>query len=295
MRQRPRFALILAVSVLLSGFAGGAQAPKETGYMGTWVWHGQGDAFGGWSGLELDDDGAGFTALSDRGGWTAGRLERGSDGRIVGVTAGPIRSLASAPGARGHDSEGLAIAPDGTAYVSFEGDARVQRYTALDKPGEVLPIPREFRGMQRNASLEALAVDAQGALYTLPERSGALDRPFPVYRFRGGRWDQPFTISRRGDFLAVGADIGPDGRFYLLERQFHGIGGFASRVRSFALTDDALTDERTEMESAAGEHDNLEGIAVWRDGDGAIRLTMIADDNFFLFQRTELVEYRLRP
>ena len=36
-------------------------------------------------------------------------------------------------------------------------------------------------------------------------------------------------------------------------------------------------------------------LAVWRDANGAIRLTMIADDNFFWVQRTEVVEYRVLP
>ena len=30
---------------------------------------------------------------------------------------------------------------------------------------------------------------------------------------------------------------------------------------------------------------------MWRDEAGAIRLTMISDDNFNFFQRTQLVEY----
>ena len=41
------------------------------------------------------------------------------------------------------------------------------------------------------------------------------------------------------------------------------------------------------------QFDNLEGIAVWADGQG-IRITMISDDNFLFVQRTELVEYRVR-
>lgn len=42
-------------------------------------------------------------------------------------------------------------------------------------------------------------------------------------------------------------------------------------------------------------HDNLEGISVWQDPDGRIRLTMISDDNFMVFQRTEIVEYAVDP
>ena len=51
--------------------------------------------------------------------------------------------------------------------------------------------------------------------------------------------------------------------------------------------------ERMKLQSGIGQHDNLEGISVWQDASGAIRLTMIADDNFNFFQKTELVEYRL--
>ena len=37
----------------------------------------------------------------------------------------------------------------------------------------------------------------------------------------------------------------------------------------------------------------LEGISVWRDAQGYIRLTMIPDDNFYFFLGTDIVEYRL--
>jgi hypothetical protein len=43
---------------------------------------------------------------------------------------------------------------------------------------------------------------------------------------------------------------------------------------------------------ATGTHDNLEGLDVWADAEG-LRATMISDDNFRFFQRTEIVDYRL--
>jgi hypothetical protein len=50
------------------------------------------------------------------------------------------------------------------------------------------------------------------------------------------------------------------------------------------------------LETVPRTHDNLEGIAVWRDAEGFIRLTMISDDNGRApFQRTEFVEYRVLP
>lgn len=148
--------------------------------------------------------------------------------------------------------------------------------------------------MQQNSSLEALAIGPDGALYVLPERSGRLTRPFPVYRYAGGAWTQPFEIPRRGEFLMTGADFGPDGRLYLLERHLASIFGFQTRVRSFRVAENRVSDERVELVTSTGTHDNLEGIAVWRDAAGRIRLTMVSDDNFRAFQVTEFVEYRLK-
>ncbi|MBY6003320.1 esterase-like activity of phytase family protein [Salipiger bermudensis] len=290
MRNRTRGAIgaALAAALALAAAASGGEAR----FTASFTWTLDDPAFGGLSGLELSEDGTRFTAISDRAHIVSGTLER-KDGRIVAVRSGPIEELMDEHGqpqriTRG-DSEGLALGPDGRAFVSYEGIARVWAY---DTPSRAMLLSRPdfFRGLQANSSLEALAIDAQGRLYTLPERSGELTRPFPVWRYDNGRWTEPYHIPRRGGFLAVGADIGPDGRFYLLEREFTGI-GFRSRVRRFDMTEDALTEETTLFESHLLRHDNLEGIAVWRDAAGAIRLTMISDDNFNFFQRTELVEY----
>jgi len=147
--------------------------------------------------------------------------------------------------------------------------------------------------MPANAGLEALAIDSAGMLYTLPERSGAPTRPFPLYRFDGVRWSIPWRLPRRGRYLAVGADFGPDGRFYLLERDFNGLLGFSSRVRRFTLGPEGALTEETLLTTRNLRHGNLEGLSVWRDGAGEIRLTMVADDNFSFFQQTEIVEYRI--
>ncbi|MDT8857481.1 esterase-like activity of phytase family protein [Paracoccaceae bacterium Fryx2] len=296
MRRRSRLALIAGMLLALAlDSSAGPLVPA--GLFGSYVWHSSADRFGGFSAIEVMADGSRFVALSDRGAWTEGRLIRDAQGRIASVEAAPMRLLKGreeAPiAAARSDSEGLAIAPDGTAYISFEGVARVLRYASLSGSAENLPTPTGFARFQRNSALEALAIDAQGSLYTLPERSGGDGQPFPVYRFRNGNWDQPFTIPRVGSFLPVAADFGPDGRLYLLERQFRGLMGFASRVRRFTLGPQGIAAEELLLETPAGRHQNLEGLSVWRDAAGALRLTMIADDNFSLFLRTELVEYRV--
>ncbi|NUB44865.1 esterase-like activity of phytase family protein [Fertoebacter nigrum] len=296
MRRRSRLALAAGLVLALGLDSSASQAPAQ-GFLGSYGWQMDDERFGGFSAIEMTADGLGFIALSDRGAWTQGRITRDAEGVITDVTADPMELLkanAEAPLSRARsDSEGMAVGPDGAIYVSFEGAARVLRYPRFGASAENLPLHPAFRTMQRNSALEALAVDRDGTLYTLPERSGREDRPFPVYRFRGGDWDQPFGLPRRGSFLPVAADIGPDGRFYLLERQFRGVLGFASRVRRFVLDADGLSAEETLLETGVGRHDNLEGLSVWRDATGALRLTMIADDNFRFFQRTEIVEYRL--
>lgn len=268
------------------------QAPAQAELIGRYTWNSPAEDFGGFSGIEVFDGGTRMIAISDRG-WIAQAGLAREDGLITGVTDLQFTFLKDQTGAPlpryFDDSEGLARAEDGTLFISFEANHRVARYPTADSSSEPMPRHPDFEDMQNNSSLEALALGPDGALYTLPERSGALDRPFRVYRFLDGAWTQPFTLRRAPPFLPVGADIGPDGRFYLLERHFNGL-SFESRVRRFAIDG---TNEETLLQTGTLEHDNLEGISVWRDSDGALRLTMISDDNFRFFQRTEIVEYRL--
>jgi hypothetical protein len=100
-------------------------------------------------------------------------------------------------------------------------------------------------------------------------------------------------IEADGAFLPVGADLGPDGRLYLLERRFHGLGGFASRLRRVVLQEGGVARGETLFQTRPGQFGNLEGLAIWRDGAGALRATLISDDNFLPVLGTELVEVRL--
>jgi hypothetical protein len=296
MRRRSVIGLMLGAAAML-GLVSSASPPLPPGFIAAYHWQTDDPLFGGFSAIETDADGTRFTTISDKGAYTSGRILRDDLGHITGVSADPVRPLNGPDGLPlgkyRTDTEGLALLPDGQAYISFERDARVAHYDRVSGAGIVIPQPQEFRDMQRNSSLEALAIDPDGTLYTLPERSGDLTTPFPIYRFKNGEWDQPFAVPRRGSFLAVGADIGPDGQFYLLEREFHGLSGFSSRVRRFTIGADALTDEETLLQTTPGQHDNLEGISVWRDASGSLRLTMISDDNRLFVQRTEIVEYRV--
>jgi len=283
--------------IFLLAFAGMASA-AEPELVGAYRWTEPLSGFGGFSGFDFRKPGQEFVAITDRGKILQGRLQR-QDGRITGVDVASFEFLkdrSNKPLSDYHsNAEGLDITRDGNIYLTFEGNHRMRRYGADGTYLEAIPSPGAFAEFQSNSGLEVLASDATGTLFTLPERSGHLERPFPVFRFRNGAWDQPFSLTRRGRFLPVGADIGPDGRFYLLERDFLWHSGFASRIRRFSIGETGLRDEETLLETGFGAHDNLEAIAVWRDDAGDLRLTLLSDDNFQFLQITEFVEYRLPP
>ena len=294
MRRRSRLqlaALALCVSAL--------PALAEPQWLGSVMLSAGVDGFGGFSGIEVDETGTQMTAVSDKGLVMRGRITRDASGAPTGLEDTQFTQLTDGRGERmpewRSDAEGLAIDARGRMYVSFEGDSgRVWRYDVFGGPATELRGPDGFNALQGNSGLEAIAIAANGTVYTLPERSGRLDRPYPVWRLRNGRWDQPFGIPRRPPHLAVGLDIGPDGRLYLLERDFSGL-SFSTRIRRFDLGPNGVSGETVLLETPKGTHMNLEGLAIWEDASGAIRATMIADNNFRSFLSTDLIEYRFAP
>jgi hypothetical protein len=287
-----RAALLLALAV--AACAAGAASPRMS-LDSEVTWSAGDPAFGGFSGLALAPDGRSFRTVSDRGAWATGTLERDADGRITDVVLDGIGPLQAIDGQllveNEVDAEGLVLDRDGRAYVSFEHFARIRRYDDLAGPAAPVRPHRDFDRLQRNSGLEALAMDADGTVYAIPERSGKLERPFPVYRLRDGRWDKALKLRRDGAFLVADATFGPDGRLYLLERDFEWLGGFRTRVRRFELGPDGFTDETTLLETRFGELDNMEGIAVWEDPEARTRVLLLSDDNFFPLQRTMFAEY----
>lgn len=295
MRIRAFLSLIIAALAGANASAG-APLPGPAELFGGVVLTERGPGAGGYSGLKVADDGVTLLVISDRGLILSGRLTRNAAGRITGADLGRAVALLTHNGKplgkRRTDAEGLAVGADGTIFIAFEAMARVEaRKTASDLP-RILPLHSDFADFPPNGGLESLAVDENGVLYAIPEQYRLDDGTIPVYRFADGQWNQSRTLPATAGFDPVEADIGPDGALYLLERRFRGILGFSSRVRRFDLDRDDPGE--TLLTTRSGQHDNLEGLSVWRGPDGALRLTMISDNNFFPAQRSEIVEYRLR-
>lgn len=295
MPRRAGLALTLGVALLIGPQSSARPLPPAT-FLGSVPLTAGSAEFGGLSAVEITGAGSGLLALGDKGRLFEASLQRDDSGnltaaRITGITA--LRNRAGKPLApKMSDAEGMDLAPDGSLVVSFEGrPGRIWLYRD-GKPKE-LPGPKAFAGLRRNAGIEAVARDASGAVYAIPEETSVPGADFPVFRLRDGRWDRKLTIPQQGGFLPVAADFGPEGRLYLLERKFVSPLGFASRLRRFDLGEDHLSGAVTLFQTALGVHDNLEGLSVWRDGGGQLRATLVSDDNFMWFLTTRLIEYRL--
>ncbi len=290
MPSRIRVAVIAAGLALLSNLASAQSAE----FISNYTWAGPTKDYGGFSGIEVFEGGKRFTVIGDKGVIVEGLFTR-TGPRISGVrpVLQKIRDRKGRAVSKSRsDAEGLAIGADGRVYISFENRHRVRAYQQIGSPAQKLAKHPDFKRFSGNDGLEALAISTDGTLYALPER--AAKSGIPVFRFKDGTWGIPFHIPAVSSFKAVGADFGPDGKFYLLERSFKSVFGFRSQVRRFEISGDQISNSEVILQTSAGRHGNLEGIALWRDGRGDIRLTMIADDNFNYFQRGEFVEYRLK-
>lgn len=262
-------------------------------FLSSYHWTKEQDGFGGYSGILLAEDGAEFVIVSDRAHAIEGTIFRHKD-RIIGLRSKAMTALDLPDSLFSHpaikDTESLARDSAGRLYISLETENRVIR-RETDGAWTFLPRFPDIQMLPPNRGLEALAITPDDTVYAVPETSDNLQSPFPVFRHReGAEWDIPMSISRTNGFLPVGADIGPDGRLYLLERGFAGF-GFSSRVRRFEINTRENASGETLLVTQTRRHDNLEGLSVWQTSEGSLRLTMVSDDNFMFLQKTEIVEY----
>lgn len=254
------------------------------------------DWVGGLSGFDLSPDGINFHVVTDRGHRAKGALKR-DGGKLVSIQFTdhqPIQDrFGKTPYFPSTDAEGVAVDAQGRVFVSFEHAHRVLVYDTWEAPARWPSYTRAWRALSNNRGLEALAIAADGTLYVIPEQINLGAFESLVYRKRpDGDWHQAFTLPVDAGLSPVGADFGPDGRFYVLERGIYPF-GFFSRIRAMTVSDSGFDDIETVLETKLGDHGNLEGLAIWKDAGGRLRATMVSDDNFKGFMRGQIVEYVL--
>ena len=251
----------------------------------------------GLSALWIAPGGLRLIAVSDRSLLIKGEIGRDAQGRITSVTLTHTTPLL-APGRQGSepvtiDSEGIAVGPQGDIYVSTEGPARVLRYDSQGENPVIVGRARDFGPQLQNGALEALAIGPNGAIFTLAETESRALGPFELFADTGLGWHIFATLPRKDSFLPVSADIGPDGKLYILYCSFSVLKGFSTRLQRMELTKSGLAPPEDLLETGYGQHGNLEGLSIWRDALGRLTASMVTDDNGNFFQSAEIVEYRL--
>jgi hypothetical protein len=269
--------------------------------------------FGGWSGLLLSDDGKNLVAISDAGTWMTADLAydgdrpQGLTSVRVGPTLGPDDEHLTK--GKDRDSEGIALASGtlakGTAYVSFERNARIGLYD-LDEKGlgtmrSLLSMPKHAKRMG-NDGIEAMTLlrtgpDA-GALVAFAESPLAGETEHRGWIWIDGR-PEGFTVSGIGDYGITDAASLDDGSVLILERRFRMTDGVKIRLRRLAadgLKPGGVAAGEVLLDAdGTREIDNLEGLALSKDAHGETVITIVSDDNFnHLFQRTLLLQFTLK-
>lgn len=265
------------------------------------VWAGSGADFGGFSALAVTDAGAGLWALGDRGVLFRAGVARDGAGRITAIETFSQLHLKDNHGkpVSGFtaDAEAMALAPDGSITVGFEGYVRIARFRPPDPMPEPLSTWDRFRDLWGNEAIEALAFSPTGSLLAILEVAG----PDGTYATLTGAGDGdmlwrpgPPVPAGTGGFAAVDAAFDGVGRLYLLERRHSYLSGFATRVRRIAFSAGRFGTAETLLLTAPGALDNMEGISLWADPDGQPMVTLIADDNFRMLQKTLIIDYEVR-
>ena len=265
---------------------------------GAWALRSDSPDFGGLSGLVID--GGVLYAASDRGRWFSASLAV-ADGtlRLEDAALAPMR------GANGEaldkitgDAEGLTLV-GGSLAVSFERNHRIMTLGASGRLEEqhLAGIPLKF---PENEGLEALATLPDGRLIALAENTDGVEIPMIILDLSDGGIAEE-QLQRRNPHVATGADLGPDGRLYLLARRrppfLWRIFGSSVRITRYRLGPNGfpLDDSVEVLATFAGNSsiDNLEGLAIQRGPSGNMHLWLIADDNFSNWERSLLLRFKV--
>jgi hypothetical protein len=258
-------------------------------------------AFGGFSGLWRSPKGQEIIALADNAQVLKARVET-SDGRLSGLSSAVMAPLLLNNGqparrTRYYDTESLAMSGN-AAFVGVERSHAVIRFER-DRAGALvggvpIAVPKEIKDLPSNGGLEALALAPQrsnlaGALIGIAEGG----RGFILTGARQGT----FTVVRRDGYDVTDLAFLDGGDALILERRFSLLGGLGCRLRRVASSvfgPGASVDGEVIYQSEASHQiDNMEGLAIHREGDETV-VTMISDNNFNTnLQRTLLLEFSL--
>lgn len=265
--------------------------------------------FGGLSGLRIMPDGSHFIAVSDRGKWLRGRIVY-KDGKPTGIADAEMAPMLGPDGKpltdrKWYDTESLTDDGAGTLYVGIERVNKIVKFEyakfGLLAKGQPVAAPPDVDNLPKNQGLEALCMISKGmpnagTLIAISERGLDANNDIKGWLI-GGTAPGAFSVKRSDGFDATDCVVVPNGDLMLLERKFSWTSGVAMRMRRIALSGivpGATVDGKILIAADMGfQIDNMEGLAVHREKNGDLVLTMISDDNFSMLQRAILLQFKL--
>ncbi len=267
--------------------------------------------FGSLSSIRFLPDGVSFISVLDTGHWLTGRLERGADGRLSGLSGVEITSMRDSKGRveaqkYNMDSEGVAIRGD-QVLVSFERKHRVDVYPAAgfaeSLPVGTVPILIPKKDLRGNGSLETVVVappgsPLAGSIFIVAERS--VDEKGNLYAaILDGPRKGLLSVKPSDGFAVSDGAFLPSGDLLLLERRFNIATGVSVRILRIKGDDirpgAVLSGETLLKADMADQIDNMEGIDAVMAADGSTHLILVSDDNHSIFQRSLMLEFKLLP
>ncbi len=260
--------------------------------------------FGGFSGLEVDENGE-LTAVSDAGAWLRGQISTDARGRLSGLADMRLARMTD-PGGRAlidkyrADAEGLAALPNGRFAVSFERNHRIWLYDLA--AGPEAPAIRggstiwDSWFLEPNEGLEALASYKDGLLAGAERSPKGGETWWWILPLVGDDAPRPGVAPLSPGFALVGLDQLPPafgGDYVALERFYTPVTALRTRLRRVSAA--GLAAGRFEGPLIAELAtplllDNFEGVSAVATPTGA-RLYLMSDDNFRSDQRTLLYAF----
>ena len=254
--------------------------------------------YGGFSGIVTQNGGSEALVVTDKSFFFVLELQRDEDDNLTGYSVVRKGQILSSKGerlnGRNTDSESIVVDENNNYYISFESNHRIMMHAEVEGKGVFVPKHPMFRKLSVNKGIEALAIDADNRLIAIPEKPPLGIPDIPIFRLQNNKWEIIKYVKINDNFLVTDAEILPQGLLLILERKFSWTQGFKTRFRLISLDKFDNTEPITVFTSTANQFDNLEGVALWRDKKGEMRILTVSDDNFHPLQQSEIREFFLK-
>jgi hypothetical protein len=259
--------------------------------------------FGGLSGLTIGADGK-LYSVSDRGYWVSAQMIFDVNGKLTDLTDWNIQPILSTTGAPVtdplYDAEALARALDGSFLIAFEGFHRIWRYApppaTFDSLPVPVPVPPDLAKAPFNGGLECTAVMPDGGILAVTEEYANPDGTFKGWLLEDERFEELSYFPSNGFQVSDCAAL-KNGDVIFLERRYVPLGILFARLKLVKAVNirpgGKLAGEELLRLEYPLEVDNFEGVAVQEDALKGTTIYLVSDDNYNVFQRTLLLQFRL--